>query len=500
METISSWSGVRRRSAVLAAALGLLVLLWPRHSLTGDNFVFYMPGGHQIVPVNTVNGVRYLPALQVMGLAGNVSVLQQKRNSLKAVLGGTEVDFHVGDAKVRVGKVQIELAQPVRILQGQLLVPLDFLTQVMPMLTPQRVRCEPGSGRAFIGNINPVTFTLRTEPAPNGIRVVVRFSDKVNVQTASTNGRWIIYLGGQPVEPLEPAFTFQSRYLSNVQFDDRDGVPKLILTPASPNLNLFPKLAEDQKVLMAEVIQPPPIAIQQSPVAPGAPGKPPGQPPGGLAPQTPPSPPPPPLPAVVVDPGHGGADAGARSRDGILEKDLVAGLADRVRNAPPITRRYRVVLTRAGDANPSFDERETKTNSERPIAFVTLHAGDLGETSPAVRLYVYPFESPATLSAPEEKVLPLFVPWAAAQQPHLEQSRVLAQAIRAQLAQVAGLTVADVEDAPVRQLRSVAAPAVAIELGTLRPASDAGVLTQPDFQQKLAEAIAQGILQFGSGG
>jgi N-acetylmuramoyl-L-alanine amidase len=48
-------------------------------------------------------------------------------------------------------------------------------------------------------------------------------------------------------------------------------------------------------------------------------------------------------------------------------------------------------------------------------------------------------------------------------------------------------------EAPARALRSVDAPAVAIEIGSLTPDLESGALTDPNFQQQVANAIAAGL-------
>jgi N-acetylmuramoyl-L-alanine amidase len=54
--------------------------------------------------------------------------------------------------------------------------------------------------------------------------------------------------------------------------------------------------------------------------------------------------------------------------------------------------------------------------------------------------------------------------------------------------------------APVRTLRSVNAPAVAIELGGLSPSEDATTLTNPSFQQQVAGAVVQALASIEKGG
>jgi N-acetylmuramoyl-L-alanine amidase len=54
--------------------------------------------------------------------------------------------------------------------------------------------------------------------------------------------------------------------------------------------------------------------------------------------------------------------------------------------------------------------------------------------------------------------------------------------------------------APIRILRNVNAPAVAIELGRLAPDADATTLTNPAFQQQVALAVVQALASFEKGG
>ena len=80
------------------------------------------------------------------------------------------------------------------------------------------------------------------------------------MQTASSNGKWVMFLGDRPMEPMEPSYHFQNPYLSELQYDDQDGVPKLILSPTSAGLNFYPVQAEGGKILLADVVKPAPAS------------------------------------------------------------------------------------------------------------------------------------------------------------------------------------------------------------------------------------------------
>lgn len=481
-------------------AAALVLLIWPSRELRSDNFVFYLPGNHQVMPVEKVGGSAYLPLLKVLNLVGTVGAMQEKKNTLKVWLGSTQLELRQDDKKVRLGKTTLSLANPVEIANGEWMVPLDFLYSALPRLTREPLEYRVGDRRMFIGDVRPATFSLRLDAIPGGARLDVEFSGKVTAQSASTNGKWVLLLGDTPVQPLEPTVRFQNHYLSEVQFDDQDGVPKLILTPGSPGLNFYPSSRNQGRELQVEVVQPGTVVAQQA--QPQPPGKPaaggPAQPPAAT---TPPAtalvaPPAPPLPVVVLDAGHGGSDSGSHSRDGLLEKNLTAQLAARVAVVLSAGKKVRVVATRSGDADPSFDDRDAIANAERPTAFVTFHAGDLGTPSPRVIVYTY---GPPAPPPPSLNLAALFVPWTWAQIAHLDRSRQLAAALAQQLGQVQGLTVAGPQAAPVRQLRSVNAAAVAVEVGSLASNADAGPLAAPPFQQQIADAIVRALTAWAGG-
>ena len=485
---------------LLSSVVGFTLLLWPLRTLRSENFVFYLSSGHKVVPVTLIENARYLPLLQVLGVVGAASNVQSKRNSLKLQLDAVDVEFRAGDKRVRLNKQQLRLENPVRLENGEWMVPVDFLYTILPRLTRQNLEYRVGDRRMFVGDLKPATFSVRLDPIANGTRLSLQFTGKVTVQTAARNGRWIIYLRDQNLQPLELAYRFQSPYVSDLQFDDQDGEPKLILTPAATGLDFYPKLSDEGQVLTADIVKTAPVVAQQPQVSPSTttPTPVPGRPvPPTLPAGTQPTPSPQPaLPAVVLDAGHGGEDTGARSRDGIDEKDLTLQLAERVRQGLVSSRKFRVVLTRAGDADPTFDQRDVTANTAHPVAFVTFHAGNMGNLSPCAAVYTY--AARPVLPSLSSDITPIFTPWQSAQQKDLPQSEKLAQAVAEQIAQITELARSSMSTAPVRQLRSVDAPAIAVEVGTLAPEFDGVALTNPDFLQPVADALVQALVKFGS--
>ena len=92
------------------------------------------------------------------------------------------------------------------------------------------------------------------------------------------------------------------------------------------------------------------------------------------------------------------------------------------------------------------------------------------------------------------------MPWGQVQEARLGQSQQLALALQQQFALINGAQVDAPAAAPVRTLRNVNAPAVAIELGRLATDTDSTDLTNAAFQQQVAAAIVQALANFEKGG
>lgn len=90
------------------------------------------------------------------------------------------------------------------------------------------------------------------------------------------------------------------------------------------------------------------------------------------------------LSTVVIDPGHGGKDAGAVSRDRkTAEKTLVLDisktLADKIRTAFPDVK---VILTRSDDRYVTLNDRADIANKAEANLFISVHINSIAKTSP----------------------------------------------------------------------------------------------------------------------
>jgi len=200
--------------------------------------------------------------------------------------------------------------------------------------------------------------------------------------------------------------------------------------------------------------------------------------------QTPPTPPRAGLNIVVLDPAHGGTDLGARGTGGIHESDIVLEFAAQVRTALE-SQGFQVLQTRQGNANPSFDDRSAMANAQRGAIFVTLHIASTG-TPGTARVYVMNDMAPAADATG-------LIPWDRAQAPFVSLSRKLGDQVQLLLAQRFKGSPASAQAASVRQLRTTAAPAIAVEVSSVTVEDRAQL---DHMAPGVADAIARGTAAF----
>ena len=187
---------------------------------------------------------------------------------------------------------------------------------------------------------------------------------------------------------------------------------------------------------------------------------------------------------VVLDPAHGGTDPGARGTGGIQESEITLEFATGVRRALE-QQGFQVVGTRQGNENPSFDDRSAMANAQRGAVFITLHIASTGIPG-TVRVYVNSDLPPLTAANG-------FIPWDLAQAPFLGLSRKLGDLVQGMLTHQFKGSPDIAQTAAIRQLRTTAAPAIAVEV------SSVVVNDRADLDHMVpgvAGAIARGVAAF----
>jgi N-acetylmuramoyl-L-alanine amidase len=217
---------------------------------------------------------------------------------------------------------------------------------------------------------------------------------------------------------------------------------------------------------------------------------------------------------IVLDPGHGGKDWGAKgSATGLKEKDVVLEvvkmLKDKLENKMGIT----VYLTRTGDYFVPLKDRTATANNQKADLFVSIH------TNAAFREGANGFEAfilsnqasdkaAETVANSENQVIELEnIPagskdelnsllWSLAQNQFLEESCHLCDILQKEYCKTLNVTNRGIKQAPLYVLYGATMPAVLIEIGFLTNRIEEGKLATSDYKERIVDIIYRSVLMY----
>jgi N-acetylmuramoyl-L-alanine amidase/putative methionine-R-sulfoxide reductase with GAF domain len=210
---------------------------------------------------------------------------------------------------------------------------------------------------------------------------------------------------------------------------------------------------------------------------------------------------------IVVDAGHGGWDLGTVGRRGLLEKDLVLEIAQRLGKLLESRLGATVILTRDDDNYIPLDERASMANQAQADLFVSVHANysDLPSARGVETYYTNFFTSPnakdletrpnAARTATGATLTP------AELHDKIDQSRRLAASVQRSLygalsTQNPGLRDRGVKAASYVVLTETAMPGILAEVSFVSSPTDEQKLRSDGYREQIAEALYKGIARY----
>ncbi len=202
---------------------------------------------------------------------------------------------------------------------------------------------------------------------------------------------------------------------------------------------------------------------------------------------------------IVIDPGHGGQDFGAKGPDGTLEKTVAIELSRLI--ASELEPEFKVVLTRTDDYGMDIDNRTSMANHLKADIFISIHTGgSFVHSTTGTSIYYY--QDFSQLDSGQEPPLPpaykernISILWRNVQIRHLSKSRALARTINDHLKGISAIQ-SRIEGAPLAVLQGAAMPAILIEVGYLTNPAEEKNLGDNRFLMNFAEQIRMGIEDF----
>lgn len=178
---------------------------------------------------------------------------------------------------------------------------------------------------------------------------------------------------------------------------------------------------------------------------------------------------------IVIDPGHGGSDPGAM-RHGVYEKDLALDMARRLRDVL-VERGWQVQMTRDSDvdvyapndsARDELQARDNLANNAGARLFISVHVNSFINSGPSGTTTYYSKPSDVAFAKVMERNL--------------------------------GGSLGTKDDGAIKSRFWVtlhaAMPAVLIETAFLSNPDDFALLTSPDWRNKVARSIADGVDEY----
>ena len=221
-----------------------------------------------------------------------------------------------------------------------------------------------------------------------------------------------------------------------------------------------------------------------------------------------------PLPArtgkfrIVLDAGHGGWDLGTVGRHGLLEKDLVLDVTQRLGRLLQARLGSEVMFTRTGDTYLPLDQRADIANQTQADVFVSVHANySSSATARGIETYyTNVFSAPGSREVEKHddgtfaRPTPVSLSGEGLHE-KIEESRRLAASVQHSLYATLAVNSPDIRNRGIKDsafvvLTGTTMPAILTEISFVSSPADEHNLQSAAYRQRIAEALYQGIARY----
>lgn len=212
---------------------------------------------------------------------------------------------------------------------------------------------------------------------------------------------------------------------------------------------------------------------------------------------------------IVIDPGHGGKDPGAMAF-GLKEKDIVLKISRKIANILKTNNRYEVILTRNKDVFIPLEERTAIANKTKSDLFISIHVNahsdqasggietyflNLATDASAMRVAALENATSTHSIGELQDILSSLMKNA-----KVDESSRLARFVQTNLVSGFGrankLRDLGVKQAPFYVLIGAEMPAILAEIAFITNPSEAKLLQNEQYLDKIAEQLAAGIAAY----
>ena len=209
---------------------------------------------------------------------------------------------------------------------------------------------------------------------------------------------------------------------------------------------------------------------------------------------------------LALDAGHGGWDLGTVGRRGLMEKDLVLDIVERLGKLVESGLDAEVIFTRNDDNYVALEKRAEIANLSRADLFVSIHANYSASTS-ARGVETYYTNSYSSLHARTRETdsdpgTAQTVNWTNVDiREKVQESRRVAGSVQRELydmlkASHSGIRDRGVKEAQYVVLTGTSMPAILAEVSFVSSPADENNLQSSTYRQQIAEALYKGIARY----
>jgi N-acetylmuramoyl-L-alanine amidase len=450
-----------------------------------------MVGGQEMVSLDTLAatfGVTFREDI----LAGAVTVSYR----------GSNIVLTPDQSLASVSGRLVSLPAPLTRAGRDLLVPVEFVNRALGLVYDSPLDLRKASRLLIAGSLRVPRVTARYEPTQNGTRVIFDVAPPTAVTVAQDRERLVVrfeadWLDAALEPPPDQPFLDGLRIVEPgnvIALDPGARFGAFRATTASGD-GASSRLTIDLVPSDLETAAPVPAPVSPFP-APSDPAPLPAMTPG--------------IRTIVLDPGHGGEEDGARGPGGAAEKTVTLAVAERLKSLVETRLGARVLLTRSGDRAVTLDERAAIANNNKADVFISLHANaSARRTLKGTEVFYLGLDNygdqARRIAAAERQTLPVFgggerdieiVQWDMAQARHVDESLRLAGMIENELRGRVEMGPRALQQAPFRVLSGANMPAVLVELGFISNAEQERQLTSDTFQANVAQALFDAVVRF----
>ena len=478
----------KTRIAVLPAALVAAVFIFGGLIRAADtNFPIYFSDSKLVVKADTMNRTVYLPLREIithMALPYTDAIALE---TLTIRSGNNQLIVTRNSALISYNGQIILLPSPMLRENNRWLAPIEFLTLGLTKLTGTEFRYRPGTSRVFAGNAEPPELEMNAQTLGPITRLTIRCAAPITVEARREDPtKAILSIDRAPLDPSRERFDHRDRLLHSVAFDDADGESKIVLDIAREVSEVRVTPADNNRVFFVDLMRAaePVTAAPPAPELPAANSK-----PDNITGERK-------VRVVVIDPGHGGMDTGARAPN-VAEKDLTLILARKLRTALQTRLGATVLLTRDSDVALDNEARSAVANNNQANMFISLHAGySPNKTDTGSSVFVMKENFGDTFAPAAGAREQLFLPWYLGYRVHRGGSTAAANIFQQELSKDIPGWKFPIRTGPMAVLSSATMPALLLEIGNLNNATITQSLMDSGFQTRLVNTISDAVQQF----